>query len=70
MKWTYAAGAVDMLMNSGSQDSHDKADQRAIQTCIVSAGITPMILAEMVDRRYEQHSEDGAMGHLMSWWLH
>jgi hypothetical protein len=62
MKWTYIAGAFDMLMNSGSEDLGVIADQHAIQNCAMSDGITPFILTEMVDRRYEQHTEEWSSG--------
>ncbi len=62
MKFTYIAGAFDMLMTSGSQDPYDQADQRAIGNCTTATGMTPEILSELVDRRYEQHTEEWAFG--------
>jgi hypothetical protein len=45
-------------MNSGSQVASDKADERGVLICAGSGGLTPARLAEMVDRRYAQHSEE------------
>jgi hypothetical protein len=58
LKKGYAAGAFDMLMRSGSLGAYDSADERGVSNCALSAGFTPGILTEMIDRRYAQHSEE------------
>lgn len=54
----YASGAFDMLMHSGLFDAYSMADTRGVAECAVGAGFTPVILAEMIDRRYAAHKEE------------
>ena len=60
-KAAYAAGAFDSLTLSGdSQDSN--ADLRGIAICARADGLTPAILAQMVDARYVAHAEEWSFG--------
>jgi hypothetical protein len=61
-KNAYVAGALDALINPGSTDAYEIADAKGVSNCALGAGFTPAVLAEMLDRRYAQHSEEWSYG--------
>ena len=56
-KSAYVAGAFDELTLS-VETPDDKADMRGIVRCVKDAGLTPTMIAGLVDRRYAQHAEE------------
>ena len=59
-KEAYAAGAFDQLLNSSPSDAANEADARGVLHCAGAVGLTPSLLAEMVDRRYARHGEESS----------
>jgi hypothetical protein len=59
-KESYVAGAFDALLLPGTPE--DNADERGFVRCVADAGLTPMMIAELVGRRYAQHTEEWAYG--------
>jgi hypothetical protein len=59
-KEAYIEGAFDALLLPGTPE--DNADGRGFVRCVADAGLTPIVIAELIDRRYAQHSEEWAYG--------
>lgn len=54
MKNNYVAGAFDAFTIFGAKDI---TDPRAIGNCVITAGMTPEIIAGLVDKRYEKNAD-------------
>ena len=60
-KSAYAAGAFDALTLPDSSAETD-ADSRGLSECAATDGLTPKILAGLIDARYVAHPEERSAG--------
>jgi hypothetical protein len=60
-KSAYAAGAFDALTLPDSS-AETAADSRGLSACAATDGLTPKILAGLIDARYAAHPEEWSAG--------